>query len=134
MKIVISVDKDCKLNAQDIMATVKQKVKKITQIYTLGFSQTEKDIETWAEENKIEHDLILPDWDDIEVEGASIKTKTDYKSGKEIKYNARAGFMRDEAIMDEADILVWHGAPTDFRASIIEKAKNKNKKVIYLDE
>jgi len=133
MKITISLDNDYKVDAQKTFEKIKRKAKKITEIVLLGFSKSDKAIENFAKTNKIKVSTKLPAWDDITVEGASIKTKID-KDGKEKQYNSRAGFQRNEEVIANTDILVWQGAPKDYRADILEKAKEANLEIIDLDE
>lgn len=135
MKIALSLPKDCKEKVDTLMDKIKaHSKKKITELIILGYSDIERKLKEWAISNKIKYNIMTPKWDDIEVEGATVRSKTDPKTGEEKQYNARAGFMRDEKVVSEVDILGWYGAPNDFRASILEKAKENNTTIVYLDE
>jgi ribosomal protein L30E len=133
MKITISLENDYKGDPTEIFEKIKKKAKKITEVYLLGFSQSDKQIERFAKTKKINVTTKLPNWDDVDIKGASVKTKVD-KDGKEKQYNARAGFQRNEEVIANTDILVWQGAPKDYRADILEKARLANIEIIYLDE
>ncbi len=133
MKVIVSLDSDCKIAPDQIFEKIKRKAKKISEIVLLNFSKSDKLIESFAKGKKIKVTTQLPAWDNIEIKGASVKTKTD-KDGKEVQYNARAAFMRNEQVISEADMLVWQGAPKDYRADVLEKARVADIEILYLDE
>ena len=76
--------------------------------------------EQWALENGIRVEPFEADWNDITVPGAKVKTN---KWGK--KYNALAGFQRNERMAEYADVLIaiWDGK-SHGTADMIKRAKN----------
>lgn len=64
--------------------------------------------EQWAREMGVPVSQFVPDWNNIDVDGACVKTNNYGKT-----YNAKAGFMRNQAMADyaEACIAIDNGTP-----------------------
>lgn len=71
--------------------------------------------EQWALENKIRVTPFPAEWDDLDVPNVLIRTN---KYGKD--YNARAGFIRNEAMANYSDVLIaiWDGKSSGTRDMI----------------
>lgn len=84
--------------------------------------------EQYAKLNKIPVKLFPAEWDDLDVEPCSVKTN---KFGK--KYNALAGFNRNEQMANYADALiaVFNGSPGT--RNMIELATKRGLKVFVYD-
>lgn len=89
-----------------VKATNIYKDGRISTIISGGAAGADKLGERFARENDIRIEQYLAAWDDIDAEGAVVKTN---RSGK--KYNALAGFWRNEdmAIVAEAGLGFWNG-------------------------
>ena len=83
--------------------------------------------EQWALANGIKVEPFPALWDDLTVPNALIRTN---KYGKE--YNARAGFQRNEAMAQYADVLiaVWDGKSRGTKDMI--KAARSNNLAVYV--
>jgi hypothetical protein len=81
----------------------------------------------WALKNGIEYQGFPADWDNLEVDGAIIKTN---KQGK--KYNSKAGFLRNRQIVDNADIVIafWDMKSSGTKDSLTYAHKIKKRWVI----
>jgi hypothetical protein len=76
--------------------------------------------EQWALENKIPVNPFPAEWNDLDVPNALVRTN---KWGK--KYNARAGFQRNESMAEHGDVLIaiWDGKSRG-TSDMIERARN----------
>jgi hypothetical protein len=84
--------------------------------------------EDWADENKIKIKPFPAKWKDLDVEGAVIK------EGKFGKYNAMAGFTRNQEMADYADALIAiNKGDTSGTADMIKRAKAKGLKVFIYE-
>jgi hypothetical protein len=81
----------------------------------------------WADENGIKVTPFVPLWDAIDVPGAMIKIN---KWGK--KYNAKAGFDRNQEMVNyaEALIAIQDTEDTNGTSDVIKRAKDKGIKTV----
>jgi len=91
----------------DVVSSIKEHVDLFISGGAIGADRLG---ERWADENNIPKKIFYPEWD---------------------KYGKRAGFLRNENIVDEADIIIafWNGKSKGTKNSI-DLAKKKNKKLI----
>jgi hypothetical protein len=66
MKVIVSLDSDCKIAPDQIFEKIKRKAKKISEIVLLNFSKSDKLIESFAKGKKIKVTTQHPAWDNIE--------------------------------------------------------------------
>lgn len=105
--------------------TLNQIAPNISTLISGGATGADSLAEKWADEHKIEKLIFHAQWDDLEADGAIIKTN---KYGK--KYNANAGFARNKTIVDNCDALVafWDGKSRGTKDSI-DYARKLNRKI-----
>jgi hypothetical protein len=84
--------------------------------------------ERWADENCVEKRIFFPAWDDLVTQPVKIKTN---KFGK--KYNALAGFNRNEKMANYANVLlaVWDGKSSGTEDMIDRRSKKGRSCYIY---
>jgi hypothetical protein len=99
----------------------------VTKVVSGGAGGADTLGENWAKESGIAFQGFPAKWDDLEVEGAVIKTN---KFGK--KYNANAGFKRNKDIVDAADVVVafWDFSSKGTRDSLTYAHKIKKRWVV----
>jgi len=80
----------------------------ITEVVSGGARGVDKLGERWAKENCIPLKIFPAKWTDLKQEGAVIKTRKNPWTGKIDKYNANAGFFRNEemAVYAEGGALI----------------------------
>ncbi len=85
--------------------------------------------ERWAKRNNIPVKEFPAKWDDLEAEGALIKT------GQYGDYNCKAGFMRNSKMAEYADALIAIDQDTHGTNDMIRQANSHGLKVfLYSDE
>ena len=109
MKVIVAGSRhitDYQLVSSVITNTINKYDIKVAEIVSGCAAGPDSLGEQWALENGIKVEPFDPNWDDITVPNALIKTN---KWGKQ--YNARAGFQRNERMAEYGDVLIviWDG-------------------------
>ena len=90
----------------------------ITEVVSGGASGVDSLGEDYATEHNIPVKVFKPDWNNINVPGAKIKTNS---WGKE--YNVLAGFMRNSDMVEYADAVIAIDTGSSGTGDTIEKAE-----------
>jgi predicted Rossmann fold nucleotide-binding protein DprA/Smf involved in DNA uptake len=95
---------------------------KITKVVSGGAKGADTLAAKWAKKNKIKLQEHKPEWDNLEAEGAVVRTNS---YGKQ--YNARAGFDRNQTIVDDSDAIIalQPNGRSDGTGDTIERAKKR---------
>lgn len=115
MKLIVAGSRSLNLTIKQLINIIKIRklfkefkypVITITEIVSGGARGIDKLGETWAAYFNIPIKRFIPDWDNLDVPGAIIKTN---KYGK--KYNAKAGHDRNMKMAEYGDaaIIIWDG-------------------------
>ncbi|KKL53532.1 hypothetical protein LCGC14_2274470 [marine sediment metagenome] len=125
MKVIIAGSRtilDYQLVSAVISNTLSKHNIQITEVVSGCAGGVDSLGEQWALANGIKVEPFPADWDDLTVPNALIRTN---KYGKE--YNARAGFQRNEAMAQYADVLIaiWDGESRGTK-HMRDVAKDKN--------
>jgi hypothetical protein len=109
MKVIIAGSRsitDYQLVSQVISNTLAKHNIQITEVVSGGADGVDTLGEQWALENNVPVEPMLAEWDIITGPNVSVKIN---KWGK--KYNARAGFQRNERMAIYGDVLIaiWDG-------------------------
>ena len=125
MKVIIAGSRTI-LDYQLVSAVISNTLSKyniqITEVVSGCAGGVDSLGEQWALENKIRVTPFPAEWNDLDVPNVLVRTN---KYGKE--YNARAGFQRNEAMAQYADVLI---AVWDYKSrgtnDMIKAAKSNN--------
>jgi len=83
----------------------------------------DKLFQKWAENNKVKFTKFPAEWTNLSQPGAIIKSRYNQWKKVDEKYNANAGFYRNQEMADYADALIAIGGDTPGTGDMIEKAK-----------
>lgn len=127
MKVIIAGDREC-TDYSLVDRAVSKSGFTITEIVSGGARGIDKTGEKWAKQNCIPLKVFSASWDDLKQDGAVIKTKINPWTKKPEKYNANAGFYRNEEMAKYADALIaiQPNGPTNGTQNMIKFAKQHN--------
>lgn len=93
----------------------------VTKVVSGGARGADTLAANWAKANKVKLKEYPANWKDLTVEGCKVK------EGAYGKYNAMAGFQRNQLIVDAADCIIalQPNGKSDGTSDTIEKAKKK---------
>lgn len=128
MRVIIAGDRDCddfNFLLEAITQAKKQGIE-ITEVVSGAAKGGDELGEQWARMHDIPIRQFKPNWNDITVPGAKIKTN---QWGKQ--YNALAGFVRNQEMADygEALIALQPNGNTNGTQDMIKRAKEKGIKI-----
>jgi hypothetical protein len=134
MKVIIAGDRNCIDYSLLEKAIMKSKFD-ITEVVSGGARGVDSVGESWAKVNKVSVKVFAADWNNIKTKNARIKTRQNPWTKRKEKYNANAGFDRNQQMADYADALIalQPNGPTDGTQDMIRRAKAKGLK-IYIYE
>jgi len=97
----------------ELLTKTLKKISGITMIVSGGADGADKLGEQFADENKLDKKIFLPDWE---------------------KFGTKAGFIRNTDIINEADLVVafWDGHSKGTLDSI-KKSESSNKKILIIN-
>jgi len=123
MKVAIVGDRNV-FDHHLIDKAIKQSGFDITEVVSGGAKGVDSLAERWASDHGVPCKVFKADWNNISVPGAVIKTNKWHK-----KYNANAGFDRNQQIVDYADavIAIQPNGPTSGTQDTVKKTKKTNK-------
>lgn len=130
MKVIIAGDRECS-DYEIIERAVEQAGFEITEVVSGGARGIDRTGEEWAKKNCIPIKLFKAEWDNLKQDGAVVKTKKNPWTKALEKYNANAGFYRNEQMAKYADALIAiqpHG-PTNGTQNMIKMAKKEGLKI-----
>jgi hypothetical protein len=130
MKVIIAGDRECD-NFDLIESAVKQSSFEITEVVSGGARGADSVGELWAKVNKIPIKVFKADWNNIKTPNAIVKSRQNPWTKKQEKYNANAGFQRNEEMAKYAEALIalQPNGPTNGTQHMIKMAKKYNLKV-----
>lgn len=132
MKIIVSGSRDCtdkKLIYEVITAGIEELGKPSVIIHG-DCRGVDKISEEYAKEHGINFIRYPADWNDFKCEGALVKERVNPWTKKKEKYNARAGFVRNEKMAIDADALISINiGNTPGTKDMLELAKKYNLKI-----
>ena len=124
MKVIIAGDRE--MNDINLVETaIEQSGFEITELISGGARGADKMGELWARAHNVPIKVFKAEWDNIKAEGARIKARQNPWTKKMEKYNANAGFQRNEemATYAEALIALQPDGPTHGTQDMIKRAK-----------
>ena len=127
MKVIIAGDREC--NDIDLVEkAIAQSGFDITEIVSGGARGADAMGELWAKANSIPVTQFKADWNNIKAKGARVKIRQNPWNKRQEKYNANAGFDRNQQMADYADALIalQPNGPTDGTQDMIRRAKANN--------
>lgn len=131
MKVIIAGDRDIsEQNFKLIDAAISASKFKITAVVSGTAKGGDKLGEKWASVNGVRVTKFPAKWKELDAPGALVK------EGEYGKYNARAGFDRNQEMADYADALIalQPDGPTDGISDMITRAKAKGIPVFIYPE
>jgi hypothetical protein len=108
MKIIVAGSRDCtdrKLIYEAIEEGIKE-LGKPTCILHGDCRGVDKIAEDWAKENGVNYISYPADWNNVKCQGALIKERVNPWTKKKEKYNANAGFQRNEKMAIDGEALI----------------------------
>lgn len=129
MKVIVAGSRECK--DYKLLCEVIEKAKEklgisIDTIISGECRGVDKMGEEYAKKNKINLLSVPAEWDNLDAPGAIIKERANpWKKTKE-KYNAKAGFDRNEKMAEIADVLIAINLGTSGTQDMINRAKKHN--------
>ena len=134
MKIIIAGDRTC-IDYSLLEKAVQKSGFDITEIVSGGARGVDALGESFAKVNQLPCTVFSADWKNIKQPGAIVKTRKNPWTKKNEKYNANAGFFRNEEMAKYADglIALQPNGPTSGTQNMIKLAKKYNLK-IYIYE
>lgn len=105
MKTIIAGSRNLKTNMAYLTKVINESGFTITEVVSGGARGIDKLGENWAIAHKVPFKIFYADWKNLDAPYAIIR------EGQYGKYNARAGFDRNEKMGDYADqlIAIWDG-------------------------
>jgi hypothetical protein len=130
MKVAIVGDRQV-TDYNIIVKAIQQSGFDITEVVSGGARGVDSLAVRWAQDNGLPYVEFKADWNNIKVAGAIVKTN---KWGK--KYNAMAGFQRNQQIVDyaEAVIAIQPYGPTSGTQDTVKKTKKAKKPLHYYEK
>ena len=132
MKIIVAGSRDC-VDRKLIYEAIEEGIKELgkpTCIIHGNCRGVDKISEDWAKENGVNYLRYPADWNDIKCEGALVKERVNPWTKKKEKYNANAGFQRNEKMAIDGDALIAVNiGNTPGTKNMVELAKDYNLKV-----
>lgn len=130
IKLIIAGSRDCKdydVVEEAIRLGIEElKLGKISQVVS-GHAQGVDSLgEEWAIKNGINIVTFPADWKNLTAKGAVIKSRYNPWTKKEEKYNANAGFKRNEEMADYADALIAVNLGTNGTDNMVKIARQKD--------
>lgn len=123
-KLKVIIAGPCNFNdIYTVFIAIKNSGFDIGEVVSGGATGVDTIGEQWARENGIPITRFIPDWDNIDVDGAVVKTKY----GK--PYNAKAGFDRNQKMAEYADALIAIDEDTPGTSDMIIRAEKVGIKV-----
>jgi len=130
MKVIIAGDREC--DDYDLVdRAIQQSGFTITEIVSGAARGADKIGEYWARMNNVPVVQFPAKWNDIKQQGAIIKSRKNPWTKKMEKYNANAGFYRNEKMAEYAEALIalQPNGPTSGTQDMIRRAKSHNLKI-----
>jgi hypothetical protein len=130
MKVAIVGDR----NVSDysiVKKAVEQSGFDVTEVVSGGAKGVDSLAERWARDHNIPCKVFKADWDNLRAPGAVIKVNKWRK-----KYNANAGFQRNQDIVDyaEAVIAIQPNGPTSGTQDTVRRTKKAKKLLHYYEK
>lgn len=124
MKVIIAGSRNCN-KYKYVERAVEESGFEITEVVSGGAKGIDSLGERWSEQNLGKRaKQFKPEWNDIHAEGAVVKTN---RYGQ--KYNAKAGFDRNEKMAEYADALIAIDLDTRGTNDMIKRAQEHGLKV-----
>jgi len=135
MRVIIAGDREMK-DIDLIETAINKSGFKITELVSGCARGADKMGELWARANGVPIKQFKANWDDIKAEGARIKTRENPWTKKMEKYNARAGFQRNEEMAQYAEALIalQPNGPTDGTQDMIKRAKEHELEIFVYEK
>lgn len=122
LKVVVCGPRD--FNDSDVVfAAIEKSGFSISEIVSGGATGVDTIGEHWAREKGISVTRFLPDWSNIDVPGAVVK------QNRQGKYNAKAGFDRNQKMAEYADAVIAIDLDTNGTSDMIERAEKAGLKI-----
>lgn len=106
------------------------KIEKISEIVSGHAKGADQLGEDWGRAHGINIVTFPAKWDDIKAEGAIVKERVNPWTKKKEKYNANAGFARNQEMAEYADALIAIDMDTGGTNDMIKRA-NEQKLLVY---
>lgn len=130
MKVAIVGDREI-TDYSVIEKAVEQSGFNITEVVSGGARGVDNLAERWARDHNVPCKVFKADWNNLRAPGAVVKTNKWRK-----KYNANAGFQRNQDIVDyaEAVIAIQPNGPTSGTQDTVRKTKKAKKPLHYYEK
>ncbi len=124
MRVIIAGDREC-ADLDLIERAVQQSGFDVTEVVSGGARGADKTGELWAKVHNVPVKIFKADWDNVKTKGAIVKTRPNPWTHKLEKYNANAGFSRNEEMAEYAEALIalQPDGPTNGTQDMIKRAK-----------
>ena len=121
MKVIIAGDREC-IDYDLLERAIEQSGFEVTEVVSGGARGGDKLGELWAKAHKVPVKVFAADWNNIKAKGAIVKVNQWKK-----KYNANAGFERNQQMADYAEALIalQPDGPTSGTQDMIKRAKKR---------
>lgn len=122
MRVIIAGDREFD-NYDMLEKAILQSGFEITEVVSGGARGADQLGEMWAKAHKIPVKVFEADWNNIKAKGAVVKTNQWHK-----KYNANAGFDRNQQMADYAEALIalQPDGVTPGTQDMVRRAKKNN--------
>jgi len=127
MKVAIVGDREV-TDYSIVQKAVEQSGFDITEVVSGGAKGVDSLAERWARDHNVPCKVFEADWNNLRAPGAVIKVNKWRK-----KYNANAGFQRNQNIVDyaEAVIAIQPNGPTSGTQDTVRRTKKAKKPLHY---
>lgn len=134
MKVIIAGDRTC-IDYSLLEKAVQKSNFDITEVVSGGARGVDSLGESFAKVKQLPCKIFKADWKNIKQPGAVVKSRQNPWNKKQEKYNANAGFFRNEEMAQYADALIalQPNGPSNGTQNMIKLAKKYNLE-IYIYE
>lgn len=135
MKVIIAGDREIR-DLDIINRAVKKSGFDIKEVVSGGARGVDKCGEDWANANNLPIKRFVANWNDLNHKDAIIKDRVNPWNKRIERYNANAGFARNEEMAKYADALIaiQTAGPTNGTQDMIKRAKAHNLKVYIFEK
>lgn len=130
MRVIIAGDRECS-DIDLVEKAISQSGFEITEVVSGGARGADKMGELWARANDVPIKIFKAEWYNIKAKDARVKERQNPWTKRMEKYNANAGFSRNQQMADYADALIalQPDGPTDGTQDMIRRAKANDLKI-----